>query len=112
MIRGPAEDGRASVVSYGDVAAVASTILLDDSGGHDGLTYDVTGPAAISMDEVAGELSRVTGRKIHYHPETIEEAYKSRASADAPPFEVTGWVTSYAAIATGELAEISDTVRR
>jgi uncharacterized protein YbjT (DUF2867 family) len=113
VIRGPAGDGRASVVSYADIADVAAAVLLaTGADGHDAKTYDVTGPAAISLDEVAAELSRVTGREIRYQPETIEEAYASRASAGAPQFEVAGWVTSYTAIATGELATVSDTVQR
>lgn len=34
---------------------------------------------------------------------TVAEAYAARASYGAPKFEVDGWVTSYLAIAAGEL---------
>lgn len=44
-------------------------VLLGD--GHDGRTYEVTGPEAISLQEAAEELSRVTGRAVAYHPETL-----------------------------------------
>src|SRR5918998_535197 len=64
----------------------------------------------ITLHYVAQELSRVTGRTITYHAETLEEAYASRASYGAPRWEVEGWVTSYAAIATGEMNVVSDTV--
>ncbi|MDT0551254.1 hypothetical protein RND15_52760, partial [Streptomyces sp. DSM 41529] len=43
-------------------------------------------------------------------PETVEEAYASRAGYGAPEWEVAGWVTSYEAIAAGELATVSDAV--
>jgi NAD(P)H dehydrogenase (quinone) len=108
VIRGPAGDGRVGAVARDDIADVAVAVLLGD--GHDGRTYDVTGPEAITLHQVAEELSRVTGRTITYHAETLEEAYESRASYGAPAFEVEGWVTSYTAIATGEMDVVSDTV--
>ena len=110
VIRGPAGDGRVAAVARDDIADVAVAILLND--GHDGRTYDVTGSEAITLQQAAEELSRVTGRSIVYHAETLEEAYASRASYGAPEWEVEGWVTSYAAIATGEMNVVSDTVSR
>ena len=64
----------------------------------------------LTLHYVTQELSRVTGRTITYHAETLEEAYTSRASYGAPEWEVEGWVTSYAAISTGEMNVVSDTV--
>jgi NAD(P)H dehydrogenase (quinone) len=110
VIRGPAGDGRVGAVARDDIADTAVAVLLGD--GHDGRTYDVTGPEAITLHEAAEELSRVTGRTITYQPETLEEAYASRASFGAPDWEVEGWVTSYAAIAAGEMDVVSDTVER
>lgn len=72
----------------------------------------MTGPEAITLQEVAEEFSRVTGRSITYNAETLEEAYESRASYGAPDFEVEGWVTSYAAIAAGEMDVVSDTTSK
>ena len=70
----------------------------------------MTGPEAITLTEAADVLSRACGRRISYHPETLEEAYASRASYGAPEWEVEGWVTSYAAVAAGEMDVVSDTV--
>ena len=83
-------------------------VLLGE--GHDGQTYDVTGPEAISLREAADELSRITAREVAYHPETLEEAYESRSSYDAPKWEVEGWVTSYAGIAAGATDVVSGMV--
>ncbi len=109
VIRGPAGDGRVAAVARDDVADVAVTVLLGGED-HDGRSYDVTGPEGITLYQVVEELSRVTGRNIVYRAETLEEAYASRASYDAPEWEVEGWVTSYAAIAVGELDVVSNTV--
>lgn len=111
VIRGPAGEGRVGAVSRDDIADVVTAVLLDASE-HDGRTYDVTGPGALTLHEAAEELSRATGRRIAYHPETPEEAYNSRSTYGAPDWEVEGWVSSYKAIANGELEVVSDTVRR
>jgi NAD(P)H dehydrogenase (quinone) len=108
VIRGPAGDGRVAAVTRDDIADVAVAALLDD--GHGGRGYDLTGPEALTLAEVAEELSRAAGRPVGYHPETLEEAYASRASYGAPDWEVEGWVTTYVAIANGELERVSGDV--
>lgn len=110
VLRGPAGDGRLAAVAHDDIADVAVSVLLGT--GHDGVCYDVTGPVAFTLAEAATELSRVTGREISYVPETRDEAYASRAAFGAPGWEVDGWVSSYEAIATGELSSVSGTVPR
>jgi uncharacterized protein YbjT (DUF2867 family) len=108
VIRGPAGDGRVAAVARDDIADVAVAVLLGD--GHDGRTYDLTGPAAFTLQQAAEELSRASGRTIAYHAESIEEAYASRAGYGAPHWEVTGWVTTYVAIAVGDLEAVSGDV--
>jgi NAD(P)H dehydrogenase (quinone) len=113
VIRGPAGDGRVAAVARDDIADVAVAVLGDagDGGdGHDGRTYDMTGPEAFTLAEAAEELSRVSGRAISYHAETLEEAYASRAHYGAPDWEVAGWVTTYAAVASGDLETVSGDV--
>jgi NAD(P)H dehydrogenase (quinone) len=110
MIRGPAGDGRVALVARDDIADVAVAVLLDGGDGHDGRGYDMTGPEALTLTEAAEELSRAAGRPIRYQPETLEEAYASRASYGAPGWEVDGWVTTYVAIANGDLEQVSGDV--
>lgn len=113
VIRGPAAGGRVASVSHDDIADVATAVLLDEhSERHDRAVYDLTGPQALTLAEVAATLTQVTGRPITYHAESLDEAYASRAVYGAPQFEVDGWVSSYTAIAAGELARVSDVVER
>lgn len=113
VIRGPAGQGRVAAVAHDDVADVATAVLLDERDrAHDGQAYDVTGPTASPLAEAAQTLTSVTGRTIRYEPETVEQAYASRGRYGAEPWEVEGWVTSYEAIATGELEATSPTVKR
>ncbi|WP_432487317.1 NAD(P)H-binding protein [Kineococcus sp. SYSU DK018] len=109
-LRGPAGEGRLGAVARADVAEVAVAALLDES--HAGRTYDVTGPQALSMAEVARTITRVTGEPVRYVQETVEEAYASRAGFGAPRWEVDGWVSTYTAVAAGELDVVSDVVQR
>jgi uncharacterized protein YbjT (DUF2867 family) len=102
-----------AAVAHDDVADVATGVLLDAREHvHDGQAYDVTGPTGYTLAEAAEVLSMATGRTITYVPETLDEAYASRARYGAEPWEVDGWVSSYAAIGSGELAETSTVVQR
>ncbi|HWD82885.1 MAG TPA: SDR family oxidoreductase [Kribbella sp.] len=109
VIRGPAGDGRVAAVARDDVASAAASVLV--SPGHSGQTYDLTGPSAFTLAEAAAVLTEASGRLVRYEAETLDEAYRSRESYGAAPWEVAGWVTSYAAIASGEMGHVSTAVK-
>jgi NAD(P)H dehydrogenase (quinone) len=111
MIRGPAGDGRVAAVAQDDIADVATAVLRDPPA-HTGQTYDLTGPEALMLSEVADQLSGAAEHVVGYVPETVAEAYGSRAHYGAPEWQVDAWVSTYTAIAAGELAEPTDAVER
>ncbi len=108
-IRGPAGDGRAAVVAQDDIADVIVAVL-DEPDTHVGETYDLTGPEALSFGRMAQVVTEVTGRHTTYVPETLEEAHASRASYGAPDWQVDAWVSTYTAVAKGELERVDDAV--
>ncbi|MFB7510042.1 SDR family oxidoreductase [Streptomyces broussonetiae] len=108
-IRGPAGDGRAAVVAQDDIADAAVAVLRDP-GPHDGRAYELTGPQALTLTDVAATITEITGRPVTYVPETIEEAYASRAGYGAPDWQLDAWVSTYTAIADGSLAGVSTAV--
>jgi NAD(P)H dehydrogenase (quinone) len=110
VLRGPAGDGRVAAVSRDDIADVAVAVLTGE--GHERQCYDVTGAEAFTLAEAAAELSRATGRRIAYEDETVEDAFASRRPSGEPEYIVEGWVTTYTAIAAGELDVVSDCVER
>ncbi len=125
VIRAPAGEGRVSWVSRDDVAGVAAVVLTET--GHEGRTYDVTGPEALTMQETAEHLSVATGRRISYESQTAEEARLTRAASrmeeleerrrvltgnGLTDYEVEVWISHYLQIATGEVSMVSDTVRQ
>lgn len=109
VIRGPAGDGRVSAVARADVADVATAVLLSPAD-HLGKTYNLTGPEALSLAEIAQVLTAGLGRDIRYVEETVAEAYESRAVYGAPAWEVDGWVSTYTSIASGAQAFVSPDV--
>jgi uncharacterized protein YbjT (DUF2867 family) len=111
VLRGPAGDGRVSMVAQDDIADVAVAVLTDP-GRHVGATYHLTGPQALTFDEAVEIAGSVTGQKLSYHPETVEEAYASRAKYGAPKWQVDAWVSTYTAVAAGELAPVSNDIPR
>jgi NAD(P)H dehydrogenase (quinone) len=113
VIRGPGGTGRISAVARDDVAEVAAQVLRStETGEHDGATYDVTGPEALSLAEFAAEIQEASGHPVSFYDETEDEAYASRATYNAPAFEVEGWVTSYQSFAAGEMSKVSGDVER
>jgi len=111
VIRGPAGSGRCAIVARADVARVAATVLLDPDA-HAGNTYDLTGPQALSLADVARIINDVRGRTVTFHDETIEEAYASRAPYGAPPWQLDAWVSTYTAIASNVMADPTDAVEK
>ncbi|MFD1713347.1 SDR family oxidoreductase [Amnibacterium flavum] len=109
VIRGPAGDGRAALVARADIARVAAEVVRDPSA-HVDTTYDMTGPEAIDMTDVARIISAARGREVTFHDETIPEAHESRAKWNAPSWQVDAWITTYTAIRAGELAAVSSDI--
>ena len=110
VLRGPAGEGRVAAVARADVAAVATAVLRDPEA-HRGAAWDVTGGEALTLSEVAARISAATGRPTTYAPETVEEAYASRRAWDPEPWQADAWVSTYTAMAAGEVSAVSTTVR-
>jgi NAD(P)H dehydrogenase (quinone) len=111
VIAGPADDGRVGMVARADVARSATAVLLDPEA-HAGTTYTLTGPESLTLTEATERLTAARGRPFRFHDETLEEAYASRASYGAPDWQVEAWVTTYTAIAAGQLDVVTDDVER
>ena len=114
IIRGPVADGRVSAVSRDDIAEVAAAVLLDDGrpSAHDGTVYEVTGPAAVTMDEAAAQLSRATGQAYAYQDESAARTRARRRALGDGTGSLQNRVTWFQAIAAGEVAAVTDVVAR
>jgi NAD(P)H dehydrogenase (quinone) len=57
-----AGDGRIAPISRQDCAAAAVAVLTTE--GHDGMTYEITGPDALTQAEIAALFAEVSGRFV------------------------------------------------
>ena len=108
-IRGPAGLGCVAAVAREDIAEAAVTVLLDPAA-YAGDCIDLTGPAALTLEEVADILTS-RGHEAVYVDETLEDAYAWRRESGEPDWKVEGWVSTYTAIAAGEVAAVGTGVR-
>ena len=58
----PTGDGRRAWVDVRDVAAAAAVVLTSE--GHEGRSYELTGPEALSDDGIAAIISQATGTEV------------------------------------------------
>lgn len=108
LVRGPAGQGRGAFVSREDVALTAAAALRTPQEG----IYEVTGPEALRLAEVAARLSAIANRELRYEDEPAQAMRARLRSQKLQPWEIdlsTGW---FEAIAAGELQRVSDTVQR
>jgi uncharacterized protein YbjT (DUF2867 family) len=68
----PMKDGRLGMIDARDIGEVAAKVLTEV--GHEGKTYTLTGPAAISFYDVAKTLSEVLDKEVGYVPIPPEKA--------------------------------------
>ena len=106
----PAGDGRAAFVDARDIAAVAAEVLAAPAA-HAGRRYELTGPAALSMADVAGVLSGVLGRAVRY-VDPGEAGYRQALEANGLPPALAGMFTHLYAVVVknGWAAGTSDDV--
>jgi len=100
--------GRIPMIDARDIAEVAYMALTQH--GHEGKSYYLTGPQAISYEDIAGELSKRLNRKIKVIPMTLQEEYNQSVSAGLPL-----WLAEDMKIVNGDYSlgkgrEVSDDV--
>ncbi|UQW99495.1 NAD(P)H-binding protein [Streptomyces sp. RerS4] len=109
VIRTAAGQGRVGFVDADDIAAVAVRALTDDPAPRTDLI--LTGPRALSHDDIAALLTDVTGRPVVHHHLT-PDALRDRLAAVIPLEFATMLAAMDRAISEGTEDRTTDTVRR
>ena len=76
------KDGKTGMIDVRDVADVAVKVLTED--GHEGKTYNLTGPASISFHDVAAALSKALGKQVNYVDVPFEAARQAMIGMGLP----------------------------
>ncbi|MCP3167823.1 NmrA family NAD(P)-binding protein [Myxococcus qinghaiensis] len=103
--------GRVGFVDAADIAAVGVRALADEPS-HD-TAHVITGPQALSYDDVAAELSRVSGRPIRHVHASLEEVRRHLQEGTGMPEAYASLLASLdVPIREGAEDRVTDTVLR
>ncbi|MCQ3977942.1 MAG: SDR family NAD(P)-dependent oxidoreductase [Anaerolineae bacterium] len=84
------KDGKLAMIDVRDVVDVALAVLTGS--GHEGKSYILTGPAAISFHDVASTFSKVLGKDVSYVSVPGEAALQSMVGMGLPEWIAKGYV--------------------
>ena len=93
-----------------DIGAVAARALSEP--GHEGQAYTLTGPEALSDDDVAARLSAVLGRRITHVQVPVEAVEESLRTAGYPQWNVDAVTELFALYASGHAGAVSPDIER
>jgi uncharacterized protein YbjT (DUF2867 family) len=110
ILYGMTGEGRVAFIDTRDIAAVAAELLTNP--GHQGTSYTLTGPEALSAAEVAERLSAATGRQVRYVDVGADGFRQALAGAGMPGWLVDGVVEGNTMLAAGHGATVTDEVAR
>ena len=104
-----AGDAKVSVVDVRDIAEVAVAALTQP--GHEGKSYELTGPQALTHAEMAEDLSKALRRQVAFvdiPPEAMRDAV---LDLGFPEWQADGLVEDYAHYRRGEAAAVTSGVQ-
>lgn len=84
----PSGSGTLAMIDARDIARVAALALTEP--GHEGRTYRLTGPEALSFARVAEVLTEVLGRPIRHHDLPPDEARRQMLADGMPEWLAEG----------------------
>ncbi|AKQ44724.1 FMN-dependent NADH-azoreductase [Rufibacter radiotolerans] len=111
----PMGQGRVSYIDARDIGEVAAEILLRPEG-HDGKAYTLTGPEALSGEEIAEIFSSVLGREIKYVDVPEEGARNAMQQMQLPNWMIDSLLELYsisrAGYASGVTSDVQEVIGR
>jgi uncharacterized protein YbjT (DUF2867 family) len=108
---GASGTGSTSYISSRDIAEVAAAILLAPDA-HLSKSYVLTGPEAVSDGELAGLISKVTGREVKYIDLPPEQLAGGMREQGAPEWMIEALIGLEGIKAAGYAAEVSPAVEQ
>jgi uncharacterized protein YbjT (DUF2867 family) len=100
----PMADARIASIDVDDIAEIAAKVLT--GAGHEGRTYPLTGPQALTMAEVAEMLSAATGKTIRYVNVPPEDARQAQLAGGMPPYLADALFELFAERRNGKEAKV------
>ena len=108
----PAGDAKISFVDVRDVAAVVAEVLMKNGSQHLNKVYDITGPEALSHNQIAEILSEVTGRSISYVNVSEEDTRKGMKKIGMNDWFIRNVIELYYTYRMGYASETTNVVEQ
>jgi uncharacterized protein YbjT (DUF2867 family) len=105
----PGAGAEVAMIDPRDVAEVAAVALTTD--GHDGRAYELTGPAALTFDDVAAQLAAVLDRPVGFVAVPDGAALGQLVEAGVPEWYARNVVAQFGLLRRGTQAGVRDVVR-
>ena len=106
----PLGDGKVSYIDVRDIADVAKKVLTTDQFYNQTIT--LTGPQALSAEEVAHQIAHVAGRQIHYQEISEEEAREAMLSSHISAGLVEAMLELHSVCKAGHSAVVTDAIEK
>ncbi|NNJ24312.1 SDR family oxidoreductase [Alienimonas chondri] len=106
----PVRHGRVSYIGRDDLARAFAALCTGD--GHSERLYKLTGPRAVSMQELAAAVSRHTGEEITYERVSEERFIEICKAGEEPEELINVLLSMYRAVEHGEFEEATDHVKQ
>ncbi len=106
----PLKNAAQSTVDIRDINAVAAKVFT--SSGHEGMTYVITGPEALTFHQAAEKLSSVLGRNIQYADGPLSAAADGMRQSGMPEWNIRAVTELLGYFASGAAATVADTIPR
>ena len=100
-------NAKTSCIDVRDVALAAAKALIAPAE-HAGKTYELNGPEAVSNDEIAARISRITGQTVSYVDIPEEAQRKSMLDLGMPEWQVTALLELQQYYVTGKCGTVTD----
>lgn len=100
----PVGDARQSTIDVRDIAAISARVLLED--GHDGATYDLTGPESLSFNDVAAIIGEERGEPVSFVPVPQEVAEQAMLQQGMDAWSARALAEIQALFGTGAYADV------
>lgn len=98
-----------SFVAVEDIAECAASLLESKA---ENRIYEINGPEAVTYDELAAKISRVSGRPVRYVDLSTDELKKSLVSTGMPEWQANALVELQEYFLTGGAGELTPDVQQ
>jgi len=101
---------RVSLVDVRDVGDFVAAVLVNP--GHEGATYELNGPEAVTYDEVAERISKITGRAARYVDLPPAQLKQAMIGKGMPEWQADALLELQRYYTEGGGAEVDETFKR